>query len=345
MASKIGAATDRVALIEALRLEPYKFGFHAALRRIESVYADKPRIGTSLRPADDAVRFRQAPSLSFAPSTLSSFIPRSDHQPPQLSVLFFGLFGPNGPLPLHLTEHALERLRDHGDATFIRFIDVFHHRLLSLFYRAWATAQPTANLDRPDTDRFSTYLGALFGVGMKSLCHRDAMPDRAKLFYAGRLACQTHNAEGLRAVLNDFFRLPIQIRQFVGHWIQLPTPSLCRLGRSRTNATLGKTATIGTRVWDCQHKFRIVIGPVGLSDYLRFLPIGNTLALLVAFVRNYIGDELEWDVKLILRSEEVPSVNLGKAGWLGWTSWLGKRGEREDADDLLLDAFAQIRAT
>ena len=45
----------------------------------------------------------------------------------------FGLLGPNGPLPLHLTEYVRERLRHHADPTFARFLDLFHHRFALFF--------------------------------------------------------------------------------------------------------------------------------------------------------------------------------------------------------------------
>ena len=103
--------------------------------------------------------------MAFAPRTVSSLVPGGDGVPPRMEVFFFGLFGPHGPLPLHLTEYARNRLRQAGDPTFARFADIFHHRLLSLFYRAWANAQPTVNLDRPESDRFADYVGGAHRTG------------------------------------------------------------------------------------------------------------------------------------------------------------------------------------
>src|SRR6478609_2460492 len=73
---------------------------------------------------------------------------------PRLYVTFGGMFGPQGPLPLHLTEYARDRIINSADPTFARFLDIFHHRMLSLVYRAWADAQPTVQFDRPESDRF-----------------------------------------------------------------------------------------------------------------------------------------------------------------------------------------------
>jgi type VI secretion system protein ImpH len=338
MASPDRTQAYAVALLEALRREPYAFHFFQALRRLECLHRDKPRLGKSLRLADDPVRLAQEPSLAFAPATLAAFEPGDEEQPSRLYEYFLGLFGPNGPLPLHLTEYVRDRTRNVGDRTLARFADIFHHRMLCLFYRAWADTQPTVSFDRPETDRFNVYVGAPFGLGMPSLWNRDAVPDLAKFHYAGRLVCQTRNPEGLEAVLADFFRLPVTIETFVGHWLPLSETGRCRLGESPATGLLGVTAVIGERVWDCQYRFRVVMGPMGLEEFQRFLPGNDSLRRLVDWVRNYIGDELLWDVNLILKKEEVPPLVLGAGTRLGWTTWLTSQPLDHDADDLKLDA-------
>ena len=201
MAGAPRIATHTLALLQALREEPHSFGFHHAVRLLECAYRDRPRLGRSLRPKDDPVRLTQEPSLTFAPSTLASFTPGKGNAPARLASYFFGLFGPNGPLPLHLTEYARARMRNAGDPTFVHFIDIFHHRMLSLFHRAWANAQPTVEFDRPQSDRFTFYVGSLCGIGTPALRNIDHFPDLAKLYHAGWLACQTRHPEGLRTVL------------------------------------------------------------------------------------------------------------------------------------------------
>ena len=191
-------------------------------------------------------------------------------------MYFLGLFGPQGPLPLHLTDYVRQRIHNAKDPTFARFADVFHHRILSLFYRAWASSRPTVNFDRPDSDRFGDRVAATFGLGTPSLRGRDAVPDIGKLHYAGHLACQTRHAEGLTALLTDFFRLPVALDEFVGHWLMLPEDCRWRLGESPDTGAMGLTATIGGRVWDRQYKFRLVFGPLGIDDFERMLPGGDT---------------------------------------------------------------------
>jgi type VI secretion system protein ImpH len=250
----------------------------------------------------------------------------------------FGLFGPNGPLPIHLTEYVHERLQAR-DATLSRFLDVFHHRFIALFYRAWAQAQPHVNRDRPKADRFTMYVGAFAGMASAASRDRDALPDLAKFFHVGAFIRQVRNAEGLAHVLQHFFRVPAQIEEFVGHWLPLSVSERTALNSS---AALGSGAVLGGRVWDRQHKFRIRLGPLTLDQYESFLPGGGHLRKLVDWVRMYLCFELDWDARLLLKQNQVPSVTLGGGQRLGWTTWLGQRRANTPADDLCLDAEALV---
>ena len=277
--------------------------------------------------------------MTFAPSSLSSFYLPAGGRPGRMEVRFFGLLGPNGPLPLHLTEYARSRLLNAGDATFVRFLDTFNHRFLLLFYRAWAQARPTVSLDRPDDDRFTIYVGSFEGLAGSKMRERDEIGDFAKLFFAGLLGRQVRNRDGLVALLASYFRLPVRVEEFAGHWMRLPVRDQTSLSSGGdTSAQLGGGAVLGARVWDRQHKFRIWLGPLSLAQYEAFLPGGRAIGRLVAWVRQYFCFELEWDVRLVLAHNEVPKAKLGQFGRLGWTTWLGTRRTATDATDLTLDA-------
>lgn len=327
---------DALTLLQLLESDARRFDFFQAVRLLEVAYPNAPRVGASLRPRDDAVRFSQEPELVFHPTTLGAFTPATDRDPARLAVNFFGLLGPNGPMPLHLTEYVRDRLRNGNDPTLARFLDVFHHRMVSLFYRAWADAQPAVSLDRQERDRFSTYVGTVFGLGEPALRDRDAVPDFAKLHFAGLLAAPTRHAAGLKLVLSRFFELPVEIEQWVGHWMRVPPTEVSRLGARDGSSWLGVSTLLGARVWDGQHKFRIVIGPLSLADYERFLPGGHSLRLLVDWVRNYVRDGLDWDVRLQLRQADVPRLKLGRHARLGYTSWVLRGAAAGDQKQLLL---------
>jgi type VI secretion system protein ImpH len=324
------------SLIRDLAERPFAYDFYVAVRLLQSCFPEQPRIGHSWSLAQDPVRFAQSPALDFAPSTLEAVRCQNPDRPPAVYSRHFGLFGPNGPLPLCLTEYAHERILHHNDRTFAAFCNIFHHRLLSFFFRAWADAHKAVNCDRPEDQHWSQFVASLVGFGMDSLVGRDSVPDRAKLYFAGRLVQQNRNAEGLAAIVQDFFGIPTEVWTFVGRWLKLPPGCACKLGASPETGTLGATIIVGLRFWTCQLHFRLRLGPMKFTEYERMLPRGNSFRRLCDWVRYYVGDHYAWDVQLVLAKEEVPATQMGKAGRLGWTTWLKTRPFERDADDLVL---------
>lgn len=334
---------EQQAFLRSLEEEPYRHDFYQTLRRMECLFADKPRIGRAAKPADEPLRLGQDVSMAFAPASIAAFTPGEGGRPARLTQRFFGLLGPNGPLPLHLTDYARERSLHHGDSTLGRFFDIFTHRLLALFYRAWAQAQPTVSLDRPHDDRYADFVGALIGIGSPRLRRRDEAGDRVKLFHAGLLSRQVRNADGLQALLAGFFRVPVRVEPFVGHWMRLPESDRTRLGGAlAASSQLGVGAVLGARVWDRQHKVRVHVGELTFAAYQDFLPGGSALPKLVALVRQYLCFEFDWDLRLSLLRVEQPQMRLGTSERLGWTTWLGAKPGDHGPDDLVLDAEAVL---
>jgi type VI secretion system protein ImpH len=331
------------ALIADLTAKPYDHDFYAAVRKLQSLFREQPRIGYSASPDQDPVRFAQSPALDFAPATLEAFKQKDPSRPPVIYDRHFGLFGPNGPLPLCLTEYARERILHHGDVTFAAFCNIFHHRLTSFFFRAWADAQKATDFDRSEDEHWSHFVGSLIGLGMDSLLEADSVPDRAKLYFAGRLVQQSRNADGLAAIIGDFFAVPTEVQTFAGRWLDLGGSRgddranyTCKLGMDAAAGTLGSNLIVGSRFWTCQLHFQLRMGPMSLTEMKRLLPTGSSFQRLCDWVRQYAGEEFTWDARLILLKEEVPKIQLGRAGQLGWTSWLKTKPFEHDAEDLIL---------
>lgn len=321
-------AERRAQVLAGLAAAPYRYDFFQALRLIETLHPEKPRLGSARRPVDEPVRLGQAADLAFAPSSLSKVDPADRSGKPRIEVRFFGLFGPNGPLPLHMTSYARERRMHKGDETFGRFADLFHHRLLLLFYRAWAQAQPAVSMDRPHEDRFADYVGSLLGTGGPEWRGRDAAPDHARLAFAGLLSRQVRHADGLAQLLSGFLGMKVRIEAFAGRWMPLPEAERSRIGRRAvtrrmSTSQLGVSAVLGSAVFDRQHHFRIHIGPLTLPAFEALLPVGSALPALRALVQQYVGLEFGWDLRLTLKPEERPACRPGLQGRLGWTTWLG----------------------
>ncbi|QDQ25438.1 type VI secretion system baseplate subunit TssG [Chitinimonas arctica] len=325
-------------LADRLEKSSHRFDFYQAMRLLERAHRDKPRLGQSFRPADDALRLGQDAELCFQSTPLGPYR-RAGERPARLAVNLLGLLGADGPMPLHLTEYVRERQHHAGDHTLAAFLDIFHHRILSLLYRSWASSQPVISRDRPDDDRFADYLGSLSGQSA-----RASLPDAARqcaheqdhLHFTGLLAGKTRHAAGLALLLSQYFGLPVAIEQFVGQWLALPAKAHTRLGARGGSSTLGKGCVLGKKVWDCQHKFRIVIGPLDQADYDRLLPGGASFSRLQAWVRQYVGHALDWDVELRLKPAAIKGTRLGDGAGMGLGTWLAAGSAKESARRLLI---------
>jgi type VI secretion system protein ImpH len=310
-------------LIERFDAQPWRYGFLSLLRRIG---ADEriDRIGTARRPHAEPFRLGQQPSLVFAPREIASVGAAAG----RLKVRLFGLgmLGPNGPLPIHITEIARERELSRRDPTLVNFLDVFHHRYLTLLYRAWSSAQAAAGLDRPNDERFSFYIASLMGLDADEI-RQGPLPAHARLSASAHLVREARNPDGLRATLERYFGVPVAIDEHVFHWITLDPLDQSYLGRPGASATLAEGALLGEQVPDRQHKFRIVIGPLDIDAYLRFTPRGADLPRLIEWVRTFVGYEFVWELELRIKPRAAPAATIGDEQQLGWSGWLGSHAE------------------
>jgi type VI secretion system protein ImpH len=346
MASENRIEIDRLAFVEQIIAHPERFDFYHALRTLEGLFPESPLIGQAKRPAGEFFRLGQSPMLTFAPASLSG----AEHSKTgklRILIRFFGLFGPHGALPTHLTELAYERDLNYGDATLRRFADIFHHRAISFFYMIWRQAQPAANRDRPESDRFMDFIGALIGqngtvfprtTGFNESPARDdslnRVPSQSKRYFAGQLGRLAKTPEGLAAILSEFFRIPVQVENFHPHWMPLSRDEQTRLSGPPEMRCLGAGATLGRRVYDAQHSIEVRLGPMDLVSYEAILPGGRAMASLKEWLKVYLGSEWFVQTRHSLLADQVPMTRLGSQGRLGWTSWLGRRAETTPADDL-----------
>ena len=321
--------------------EGHRFDFFQAVRLLERLYPHRQPVGREAAPGAEAVRFHALVSLGFPPSAVHDIDSDADGGQAQMTVAFIGMTGPLGVLPRHYTEMLVEGARK-KDATLRDFLDLFNHRVVSFFYRAWEkyrfpmAYERTLSREAGD-DRFSRYLFDLFGMGTDGLRGRLTVDDRALLLHAGLLAQSPRSSCALEGLLSDYFEVPVTVEQFLGQWLPIAETDRSALGPRGRNNVLGQNAVAGRWYWDQQANFSVRVGPLTWAAYSEFLPTGRALAPLVQLTRFFAGQAFNFEVQLVLEAAEVPRCGLGSGGdgatRLGWSTWLKTEEFTRPADD------------
>jgi len=326
-------------IAEKLRREPFSFDFFQAVRLLERLFPERTSVGQFAHPETEVVRFGVNASLAFPASQIQGMEWPED-KAAQMTVNFMGLTGPQGVLPNPYTTLIIERLRA-NDKSPQDFLDIFNHRIISLFYRAWRKYRFDVACEEGERDLFSRHLLSLVGLGTDGLRDRQAVPDDTMVYYAGLLAQRPRSAQALQQILADYFEVPVKIEQFAGGWYRLDRETQCHLTEGNSESEeLGFGAVVGDEVWNQQSKVRIVLGPLTLERYADFLPDGQSFEQLGTWARFFSNDEWDFEVKLILEREQVPACTLGAEGasgpQLGWVSWVKSVPFGRDPDDTVL---------
>ena len=319
-------------LEESFEKEFFSYSFFKAVDLLEKLYFDRKPLGESQDPSQEAVRFSVKPGLAFAPSDISGFSAGADGAPCTMDVAFMGLIGPSGLLPHWCNELAVARKRE-KDPSISAFYDIFHHRLISLFYLAWKKHQFPVSYLPGARDKLSGYLLSLAGLGTTGLRGRIGLPEESLSFYSGLLSRQIPSAVSIESAVAYYSGTDVTVEQFVERMIPLSPEDQTSIGAA--NARLGEDTVCGSFVWDCQTKFRVNLGPMTLDEFLRFLPSGDLLKPIFSFVRYMVGIEYEFEVRVLLKRDEVPPCILGAetpAPRLGWSTWI-KSSSHEHQDD------------
>ena len=267
-----GRTTDfdlnRTTLKEALESEPFRFKFFQAVRLLLRIYPDRETVGQFVNPANEVVRFSANTPVSFPPSQIHGIDwhendkNKTGGQAPTMTVNFMGMTGPSGVLPIAYSELVLDRLRAR-DHTLHDFLDIFNHRMISLFYRAWEKYRFSLQYERGERDHLGQLLLDFIGLGTAGLQNRQDVSDDALIYYAGLLAQRPRSAIGLQQVLSEYFEVPVEIDQFSGCWYRLAageSDQSCSESNSYSD-WLGLGAIVGDEVLDQQAGICVRIGP------------------------------------------------------------------------------------
>ncbi len=329
---------DQWPIAEMLEKEPFCFQFFQAVRLLALMEPDRQVVGRFSNPKNEVARFTANPSVAFPASQIQELERDSEGQV-RMQVNFMGMTGPSGVLPLMYSDLVLERLRQR-DRTLRDFLDVFNHRMVSLFYQAWEKYRFTIPYERGELDPFSHHVLALLGLGTPGLQDRQDVSDDSLLFYSGLLAPHTRSATALKQVLADYFEVPVEVEQFVGAWYPIDEDSQCSMSEtSDYSEQLGFGAIVGDEIWDQQTRVRIQLGPLSLERYMDFLPGGDAYRHIRALAKFYAGREYDVEIQLILKRPEVPTCELKEepGQQLGWTTWVKSAPFQRDPGDTILE--------
>ena len=349
LAGEVGQTLD--PLTDHFGKDPTSFGFFYAVRWLSLHFAEtarrhdvpmSPPVSTADRPMQERLRFVQQPDLAFMPATIAAMKPDDalsaylGEDCWNLVVPFFGLFGPHGPLPWHVTEAAIVRAEQEHDTCLLDFLNLFNHRAISLYYRAWAEHQMTVATDRGTDERFARYIGAFAGLDALEMRERGEVGEDTKLHYAGLLALGTRPAEGLATMLADYFECDVEVMPFKGRWINIPREAQCDMGTGAMGTQLGVDTVVGERVWEVRQCYTLRIGPLDMEMFTRLLPSGSGHARLRELVRLYVGDEFACEAVLVLSHEEARPIQLGEWGQLGYSTWVRSTPFDTDLDQSVI---------
>jgi type VI secretion system protein ImpH len=338
MASESGR--DAAPLAELVREEIERFEFVQAVRLLGLLSPERAPVGFDHDPLEEIVRFRSDVSLVFPRSDVQRFEPAEEDAPPRVTVNFMGVATPAsfGSLPQRYAETILEVEREHKNGALRDFLDLFNHRLVSLFFRACARGLPVLQIERGEANAFELALSAVLGLATPGLAERLTLPDRALKGHAGLLSRRPISALALESLLRSLFELPVEVHQFQPRRFRMERDDWNGLGVA--NCTLGEDCYLGSEVTLVDASLRLAVGPVDRARFERLLPIGADYRALVEVTRFALRDGQAFDLELALDAGEVPELRLGGAdvaeGRLGWSAWLAGPPRSAPAVDAVL---------
>ncbi len=304
----------------------YEFSFFKAVNLLENLSPDKKQLGTAISPSEESVRFTVKPGFTFPASEISDLKMGDKNRATEMEVAFMGLIGPSGILPNWYNELAMERLH-RKDKSFVSFLNIFHHRMISLFYLAWKKNRFPESYQPGASDRLSNYILSLAGLGTKGMVQNLGLPREALIFYSGLLSRPVASARGIEAAIKYFSDTTVIVDQFIECDVLLEKEDRSSLGTA--NVSLGKDVVCGSYIKECQTKFRVNIGPVKYKQFTRLMPKGDLLFPIFSLIKYMVGIEFEFEIKIFLDKKDVPENIIGGIGntapQLGSSAWIASK--------------------
>jgi type VI secretion system protein ImpH len=331
--------------------EATRFSYYRLIYLLQRLFPDSPRLGHTGPARDERIRVRADPDLVFSASDVTQMAYETypdGEKRAQVSAAFMGLYGAVSPLPFHYVETIALGVHQGEPQPVRELLDVFHHRLFSLVYRAWSKYRLSVGYLSAGKDTFTRRM--FCAVGLDGFADHENFTLHPFYFlkFAPLLASKSRSARGLEVVLHELLGdIGVGIEQFVGHWTLIERPLRNKLGVA--NHQLGESLVIGRYVYDGSGRFKVKLGPLEYDDYLSFLPGGHRRPFMQSIINTFTPGIHDVMLELHVDLDAAPRFQLGspRAATLSRTAWLGGSGAQtftitvplEDEDpDAVIDA-------
>ncbi|MGI1678138.1 MAG: type VI secretion system baseplate subunit TssG [Cellvibrionaceae bacterium] len=283
-------------------------------------------LGTDNLPDKEVLRFKGNYSLAFAGSPVESLKLLLEDEnfnadkKNEVFVNFMGIAGPSGVLPQHYSRLILDRIKQ-KDHALIDFIDIFNHRLVSLFYRSWIKYRFALQREFFDLqqkkDPFTNVLESISGKN-------GSTEHDAQLYYAGHFSRKSRSLTNLENMLADYLSVPVSISSFVGNWLTLEKRDRsCLRSRVTLNSQkLGEGIMLGSRSWDVASKIAIHIGSIDFKTYEKFLPGSDVYKSMKRLIESYVPVHIKIDLFFKVHDVRSNAAKLGSGVKLKQNVWL-----------------------
>lgn len=331
-------------LVATLLARAPHMSFMQMCRLLELSAPGRAGLGTRDTPEDELVRFGSWPRIGFPAGEVATveFGDDTDEYgppaPPVVRTTFMGLYGVDAVLPPHLIDDIV--LREEGHEIVESFLDQFHHRLVTLLYRAWKKYRYPESFLPGGRDAHSQNLLCLVGFGWGEKPKRAGLPDCRMLALLGLLAQKTRTPEGLAGVIA--LAIPgadVRVDEFfpamtgTGEPQPLTSRPCAREPDKGSRRGLGGGYVLGRRLAYRSRAARVTLRPDNARQAHDLLPGGSLYCELIAFVKLYVGIKADIHLRMEVSSRIAPlpkigTVRTGPAPRLGWTSVLPAEEER-----------------
>ncbi len=344
---------SRTHIIESITRRPHLFDLYQVVRLLE--LEDKTHAATKRHydPRYEFIRFKTATTLSFPLHDIVEATRESvNASKTTLYTNALSLIGATGTLPHHDTEKLLKNKKDKNNAL-EDFMNIFHHRLNILLYRAWQKNHLLFQLEAfnhgiQEHDNLRSILRSSIGINNTHLTNKTDIDDDSLFYYSGLLSHKNKSSNGLAILLSHFFKLPISVKPFQGQWLSISNSEQTQLTyRGNCCNTLGEQTYLGEKIWSLQHQFSIHIGPLSYQQFRQCLPNNGLLKILINLTRRYIPIDLSFTISLELKAEEIPYCQLRSNNplLLGWNTWLKNKASEQNVFDVVLGEYHALTQT